>query len=57
MNGKEDKWLFYKSTSGDWRWKRIAPNGEVVGASTEGYKNRKDCVANAERNGYTAPPF
>jgi hypothetical protein len=24
-----------------------------VGASTEGYKNREDCVANARRHSYT----
>lgn len=38
----------------------IRPLGEsrtryalFVGASTEGYKNRADCVANAKRFGYT----
>jgi uncharacterized protein YegP (UPF0339 family) len=47
-----DKWEFYKDAKGEWRWRRKAPNGETVGASTEGYKNREDCVANAKRNGY-----
>ena len=48
-----DKWEFYKDASGDWRWRRTAPNGEIVGASTEGYKNKADAIANAQRNGYT----
>lgn len=48
-----DKWEFYKDARGEWRWRRKAPNGETVGASTEGYRNRVDCVANARRNGYT----
>jgi len=48
-----DKWEICKDSKGEWCWKRIAPNGKVVGASTEGYKNRSDCIANAERHGYT----
>lgn len=48
----EDTWKFYRDTNGEWRWQRIAPNGKVVGASTESYKNRDDCVANARRHGY-----
>lgn len=47
-----DKWEFYKDKSNQWRWRRIAPNGRIVGASSEGYKNKADCVANAIRNGY-----
>lgn len=48
-----DKWTFYKQDNGDWRWTRFAPNGRIVGASTEGYRNRLDCVSNARRSGYT----
>lgn len=48
-----DKWEFYKDSRGDWRWRRIAPNGKIVGASSEGYKNKSDCIANANRNGYS----
>jgi uncharacterized protein YegP (UPF0339 family) len=53
MSTSADKWEIYKDNKGEWRWKRTAPNGNEVGASTEGYKNREDCVANAKRNGYT----
>lgn len=48
---REDRWHIYEDHSGEWRWKRIAPNGEVVGASTESYVNKTDCISNAERNG------
>lgn len=48
-----DKWTFYQDGRGDWRWTRTAPNGRIVGASTEGYHNRADAVANARRHGYT----
>ena len=47
-----DKWDFYKDKAGHWRWRRTAPNGRIVGASSEGYANRADCFANAKRNGY-----
>jgi uncharacterized protein YegP (UPF0339 family) len=48
-----DTWEFYKDSSGEWRWTRRAANGRIVGASSQGYQNREDCVANARRNGYT----
>ena len=53
MTGENDKWEFYKDAREEWRWRRTAPNGAIVGASSEGYKNRADCVANARRHGYT----
>ena len=49
----EDKWEFYQDKRGEWRWRRTAPNGVIVGASTEGYVNKSHCVSNARRNGYT----
>jgi uncharacterized protein YegP (UPF0339 family) len=47
----KDRWEFYLDKKGEFRWRRIAPNGNIVGASTEGYKLEEDCVANAIRNG------
>jgi outer membrane protein OmpA-like peptidoglycan-associated protein len=47
-----DKWEFYNDASTKWRWRRTAPNGNIVGASTEGYSNKIDCEANARRNGW-----
>ena len=49
----QDKWEFYKDNRGEWRRRRTASNGRIVGASTEGYVNKADCIANARRNGYT----
>lgn len=48
-----DTWDIYKDNSGEWRWNRTASNGRIVGASSQGYVNRTDCVSNAQRNGYT----
>uniref|UniRef100_A0A7C4AHK9 DUF1508 domain-containing protein n=1 Tax=Fundidesulfovibrio putealis TaxID=270496 RepID=A0A7C4AHK9_9BACT len=48
-----DTWEIYKDTAGEWRWRRTASNGRIVGASSQGYVNRADCVSNARRHGYT----
>lgn len=50
-----DTWEIYQSGT-QWRWRRKAPNGVVVGASTESYVNKSDCIANARRNGMTCNP-
>ncbi len=49
-----DTWTIYKSDG--WRWSRTASNGKIVGASTEAYVNKSDCIANARRNGMTCTP-
>lgn len=33
-----------------YRWRRLSPNGQIVGASTEGYSSRKRALENYERN-------
>ena len=53
MTGQNDKWEFYQDSAREWRWRRIAPNGTTVGASTQGYVNKSDCIANARRHGYS----
>lgn len=45
-----DKVEIYKDAAKEYRWRRIAPNGKIVGASSEGYNNKGDCEANARRN-------
>lgn len=35
-----------KDADGDWRWTITAANHEIVAASTEGFKRKRDCVAN-----------
>jgi len=49
-----DTWEIYQSNG--WRWRRTARNGDIVGASTEAYVNRSDCIDNARRNGMTCNP-
>ncbi len=52
-----DKWEIYKDNGGEWRWRRTASNGRIVGASSEGYYNKQDCIANAKRNSMTCTPL
>lgn len=47
-----DNWQFYRDKSGLWRWRRFAPNGEIVGASHQGYPKRATAVENALRHSY-----
>ena len=49
--GQTDKWELYKDKRSEHRWRRRATNGEITGASSEGYVNKSDCKANAQRNG------
>jgi uncharacterized protein YegP (UPF0339 family) len=51
-----DTWEIYKDVAGYWRWRRTASNGRIVGSSSEGYVNKADCIANAQRNGMTCTP-
>ncbi|MBB4807328.1 uncharacterized protein YegP (UPF0339 family) [Chryseobacterium defluvii] len=52
MTTLNDKWEFYKDAANKWRWRRTSPNGNIVGASAQGYVNKSDCIDNAIRNGY-----
>ncbi len=52
MAGNNDKWDVYTDNSGAWRWRRTATNGNIVGASTQGYVAKSDCEDNAKRNGW-----
>ena len=42
-----DTWEFYTDAEGKWRWRRKSSNGRIVGASSQGYVNKSDCVENA----------
>lgn len=48
-----DKLEIY-STKGEWFWRRTAANGEIVGRSHEGFKNRAHALRNFKRQGEPA---
>ena len=35
---------FYKDDAGEYRWRLVAENGNIVATSGEGYANRQDCT-------------
>lgn len=49
MSGEKDSFEVYQDKRGEWRWRRKATNGQIVGAACEGYKSRGDCEANMNR--------
>ncbi|WP_431322616.1 YegP family protein [Rhizobium sp. YTU87027] len=50
-----DRWEIYSGSDGC-RWRRTAANGSIVGASSQGYSSRSDCIDNARRNGMSCNP-
>lgn len=49
MAGDKDKFEVYQDKRGEWRWRRKASNGQIVGAASEGYKSKADAEANMNR--------
>jgi len=49
MAGESDKFEVYQDKRGEWRWRRKASNGKIVGAATEGYNSKADAEANMKR--------
>ncbi|HWM26585.1 MAG TPA: hypothetical protein VNP98_17340 [Chthoniobacterales bacterium] len=47
-----DHWIFYQSKNLEWRWRRLASNGRIVGSSSESYTRFIYCRINAQRNGW-----
>lgn len=49
-SAQRDEITIFKDKADEWRWTRVCTdNGNIVGASTEGYKNKQDCIDNIER--------
>ncbi|NNU79531.1 DUF1508 domain-containing protein [Halovulum dunhuangense] len=46
---ENDKFEVYQDKKGEYRWRRLATNGKIVGSSSEGYKKKSDCEANMNR--------
>ena len=42
------KYNWYIDKKGEYRWRLTADNGEIVAASTEGYQDKRDMIANAQ---------
>lgn len=46
MNEAHEPLEFYVDDSGEWRWRLTAANGEIVGASSEGFSSKTAAVNN-----------
>lgn len=49
MAGAKDSFEVYEDRRGHWRWRQRDADGNLVGASTEGYRSKADCEANMKR--------
>jgi hypothetical protein len=38
------KFQIFKDAAGEFRWRFVAPNGQTVAVSGEGYKSRQSCL-------------
>ena len=46
----DHKLEIYKDKKEEFRWRRTASNGEIIGASSEGYTSKKHCEENGNRD-------
>lgn len=51
-NKPTDQWEFYVDEANERRWRHTTENNLIIGAATEGFKNRRDVWENARFNGY-----
>jgi uncharacterized protein YegP (UPF0339 family) len=38
----------YRDEGGEWRWRLVAGNGQIIAVSGEGYRERRDCLHGVE---------
>lgn len=39
------KFQLFKDKAGEWRWRIVHDNGNIMADSSEGYKNKADCIS------------
>lgn len=37
------RYVIYRDSKGEWRWRFVAPNNQIIAESSEGYINQSDC--------------
>ncbi len=48
MSEKRGRVKFYRDDAGEYRWRLIASNGNIIADSGEGYINKGDCKSGYE---------
>ncbi len=43
--------VLVKTLHNEFRWETYAGNNHTIGGSTESFKNKQDCIRNAQMNG------
>lgn len=38
------RFVIYQDTTGEWRWRLLAANGQVIATAGEGYVHKGDCL-------------
>lgn len=49
MTDSRGKFEYNKDKAGEWRWHYVSASGRITYASSEGYKNKKDCLLSIPR--------
>lgn len=51
------RYKVYKDARGEWRWRLLAANNQIIATSGEGYQNKQDCLSAIElvKNSRSAP--
>jgi len=44
-----DKIEIYKDEAGEWRWRLVAPNGQLIASSGEGFRRKWSAKRSAKR--------
>lgn len=52
MSHENDTWEFYQDDSDEYRWRRTASNGQIVGAANESFSSEDAAADNARLQGY-----
>jgi hypothetical protein len=47
-----EKWSFYRNDAGEWCWRLVDDEGRSVRECAEVFHSRRDCIADAMREGY-----
>lgn len=51
MLGTATRTVLLRARNGEYRWETYAANNRTIGGSTETFKNKADCIRNAQMNG------
>jgi len=54
-----NRYIIYRDSRLEWRWRYVAANNYIIGVSSEGYINKQDCLHSIElmKASGTAPVY